>query len=269
MAAGGRFLKKNADWFPLYTNVRNRREIKYLVKNCGPEGYGVLLMLMQSICEDPKLFIKISPFEIKLLAEDFNLNDPHRLNIIIQVCVEANLLSKRNMDVMVDHYDLYSPLLEEFLSELFEKRMRDAKRKQDEYERNKQKGIKKSRKKKEPEEPPIPPSKPDIHERAEEQELILTGQQAVLIDIPEKTHELQDFINAHCPNIKKIQTQITLNQCERILKKYPDPEFIKRKLRDMENRKGIAKDYMSVYLTLDSWCERDWTSNNMYKNKAN
>lgn len=64
------------------------------------------------------------------------------------------------------------------------------------------------------------------------------------------------FIEKYCPNVRKIQNQITEQEFLKLRDKYPSAQ-IREKLQAMENKKGIDKNYTSVYLTLNNWLKRD------------
>lgn len=66
-------------------------------------------------------------------------------------------------------------------------------------------------------------------------------------------HELQIAIIERYPNISKLNRQLSAEECEKLVDKYPKL-LIKEKLMAMENRKTLTKDYDSVYLTLNNWC---------------
>lgn len=84
----------------------------------------------------------------------------------------------------------------------------------------------------------------------------------------ENLHELQKAIKEFLPNVSKIQTQITSEQCEKIIQQF-GRNLVWDKLKAMENKKDIQKKYTSVYLTLTNWCkmqvDKDGVSNNASK----
>jgi len=67
------------------------------------------------------------------------------------------------------------------------------------------------------------------------------------------THTLQKYIAENLKEVSRIPEQITADQCEKLIAKYPE-ELIYEKLLLMENKYGLAKNYQSVYLTLLNWC---------------
>lgn len=77
------------------------------------------------------------------------------------------------------------------------------------------------------------------------------GQQGELV-----SHPMQDFIDENCPNIQKIEKQLTFKEAQKLKKKFPS-RLIQKKIEALENRKGSHKDYTRVYLTLKNWCEME------------
>lgn len=65
-------------------------------------------------------------------------------------------------------------------------------------------------------------------------------------------HPLQKFITESLPNVVKLKKQITNEECENLLAKYPK-EMIYETLLAMENYKPLNSSYQSVYLTLNNW----------------
>ena len=69
-------------------------------------------------------------------------------------------------------------------------------------------------------------------------------------------HPIQKFVSQNCPNVSNLKTQLTFENCLELEKKY-SKELIEEKLKAMENKKDLARKYVSVYLTLNTWC-RDY-----------
>lgn len=95
------------------------------------------------------------------------------------------------------------------------------------------------------------------------------GQQGELV-----THPIQDFINENCPNIQKIEKQLTFKEAQKLHKKFPS-RLIQKKIEALENRRGASKDYTRVYLTLKNWCEMEidrnpkkWKNDRQQKTEA-
>lgn len=66
-------------------------------------------------------------------------------------------------------------------------------------------------------------------------------------------HPLQNFILKNCPNISKLKNQLTFEQCEKLLKEFPNHLHTKEIFEAMENFKDLPKKYNSVYLTFRNW----------------
>lgn len=75
-------------------------------------------------------------------------------------------------------------------------------------------------------------------------------------DSSKPVHPLQVFILKYFPVVGKIDTQLTYENCQELLEKFPR-DFIVEKLESMENRNGIEKKYTSVNITLKKWCQDD------------
>lgn len=63
---------------------------------------------------------------------------------------------------------------------------------------------------------------------------------------------LQKFIANNLPNVSKLTNQLTEQESERLVAKYPK-ELISDVLKAMENKKNLTKDYTSVNLTIQNW----------------
>jgi hypothetical protein len=66
-------------------------------------------------------------------------------------------------------------------------------------------------------------------------------------------HELQKFVTEKLKLVPKMKTQLTFENCVELLKKYPR-ELIIEKLTAMDNKPDVCKKYVSVYLTVNTWC---------------
>jgi len=74
---------------------------------------------------------------------------------------------------------------------------------------------------------------------------------------PEKIHPLQTYVKEKFSRVTKLEKQLTYEECEKLLSKYPR-EKIASVLMSMENYKKIT-DKVSVYLTILKWIEKDNT----------
>ena len=68
-----------------------------------------------------------------------------------------------------------------------------------------------------------------------------------------ESHPMIKYIVENYPNVAKLKLP-TAAQCEELKKNY-HTTLIVNTLKSMENRKTLTKEYVSCYLTLDSWCE--------------
>ncbi|SET22347.1 hypothetical protein [Prevotella sp. kh1p2] len=72
----------------------------------------------------------------------------------------------------------------------------------------------------------------------------------------EKFVQFNQWLQANCPHLLKMQEQITEEQLNALLHNY-ESEDIFDTLRSMENYKPITKNNRSVYRTLRNWLNRD------------
>ena len=71
-------------------------------------------------------------------------------------------------------------------------------------------------------------------------------------------HPLQEYVDKHLTNVKKIYNQLTFSQCEKLLSFHKfSKELIVNKLKKMENVYGIHTKVNYVYSTLVEWCEKE------------
>jgi len=67
-------------------------------------------------------------------------------------------------------------------------------------------------------------------------------------------HPLQILIESKFSNVASLKNQLTAEEAFKIENKF-SKEIIKQVLEGMENKKDLTKKYVSVYLTLNKWCE--------------
>jgi len=78
------------------------------------------------------------------------------------------------------------------------------------------------------------------------------------------THPLQIYVRDNFPQVSKLKKQLTADDCEKLLTKFSNKQ-IADVLLQMENFKQLPSKYVSVYLTLNNWLNRqpnESTSNN-------
>lgn len=74
-----------------------------------------------------------------------------------------------------------------------------------------------------------------------------------IIPVDDSTlHALQIYVRDNYPNVSSLKTQLTKEQCERLLGAYTK-DAIKTKLDAMENKPNLKKNYLAVYNTLNNW----------------
>jgi len=100
-------MKKDAYYFPHFSNARHDRKLKRVIKEFGIEGYGIYFMLLEVLRDQPEMKYPLS--DVDLLADEFRTSEP-KINTII-----ANYglfeVDKLNM--------FFSPKLEEYLEPYF------------------------------------------------------------------------------------------------------------------------------------------------------
>ena len=67
-------MKKDAYFFPHFSNARHDRKIKRIIKELGVEGYGIYFMLLEVLREQTDLRYPLS--DIDLLADEFMTSEP-------------------------------------------------------------------------------------------------------------------------------------------------------------------------------------------------
>lgn len=75
----------------------------------------------------------------------------------------------------------------------------------------------------------------------------------------EKTNfdKFNDWLKENTPNVLKLSSQMTEEQFNKLRSKY-EFEQMSYILLQMENYKGLAKKYTSVYLTFNNWAKREY-----------
>jgi hypothetical protein len=74
-------MKKDAYFFPHFSNARHDRKLKRVIKDLGPEGYGLYFMLLEVLREQVDFRYPLS--DVDLLAEEFKTTDV-KLNAVIR-----------------------------------------------------------------------------------------------------------------------------------------------------------------------------------------
>jgi len=69
------------------------------------------------------------------------------------------------------------------------------------------------------------------------------------------THPLQIYIKDNFPQVSKLKKQISSDECEKLLTKFTNQQIADVLMR-MENFKQLPSKYVSVYLTLNNWLNR-------------
>lgn len=69
-------------------------------------------------------------------------------------------------------------------------------------------------------------------------------------------HALQKYVSENLKNVSRLRDQLTKEECEKLIARF-NKAVIQKVLIAMENKKDLTKKYVSVYLTLLNWCERE------------
>ena len=73
-------MKKDAFYFPHYSNARNDRKLKRVIKDLGIEGYAIYFMILEVLRDQPNFKYPIK--DIDLLADEFGTTDA-KLKVVI------------------------------------------------------------------------------------------------------------------------------------------------------------------------------------------
>lgn len=73
-------MKKDAYYFPHFSNARHDRKLKRVIKELGVEGYGIYFMILEVLREQPGLSYPLE--DIDLLADEFKTSEPKVRTVI-------------------------------------------------------------------------------------------------------------------------------------------------------------------------------------------
>lgn len=101
-------MKKDAYYFPHFSNARHDRKLKRVIKDLGIEGYGIYFMVLE-VLRDQQDF-KYPLQDIDLLADEFGTSES-KLRVVVtnydlfQVDTENNFFSMKQMLYMQPYLD--------------------------------------------------------------------------------------------------------------------------------------------------------------------
>ncbi len=72
----------------------------------------------------------------------------------------------------------------------------------------------------------------------------------------EDIHAMRLYVTQNLPNVSKMKTQLTNENCIELINKFGS-NLIREKLLAMENTANLTKKNLSVYLTLINWCNKE------------
>ena len=79
------------------------------------------------------------------------------------------------------------------------------------------------------------------------------------------THPLQVYIRDKFPQVSKLKKQMSAEECEKLLTKFTN-EQVANTLKQMENFKQLPAKYISVYLTINNWLNRQSNESTQHNN---
>ena len=82
------------------------------------------------------------------------------------------------------------------------------------------------------------------------------------------SHPLQIYIRDKFPQVSKLKKQLTAEECIKLLSKFSNDQ-IANTLNQMENFKQLPSKYVSVYLTINNWLNRQSHESTSNNNKSN
>jgi len=104
-------MKKDAFYFPHYSNARNDRKLRRLRRELGVEGYGAYFMTLETLREQDGFKYPLE--DIDLLADEFGLSEQKLRTVIcnydlFQVDGDENFFSTRFIEYMQPYLDTLS-----------------------------------------------------------------------------------------------------------------------------------------------------------------
>ena len=104
-------MKKDAFYFPHYSNARNDRKLRRLRRELGVEGYGAYFMTLETLREQDGFKYPLE--DIDLLADEFGLSEQKLRTVIcnydlFQVDNEENFFSTRFIEYMQPYLETLS-----------------------------------------------------------------------------------------------------------------------------------------------------------------
>ena len=105
-------MKKDAYYFPHFSNARTDRKLKRVRKQLGIEGYGIYFMVLETLREQTDFKYPVE--DIDLLADEFGTSDEKARAVILNF----------NLFEVDDSDDFFSPKLEEYMTPYLENKER-------------------------------------------------------------------------------------------------------------------------------------------------
>lgn len=102
--------------------------------------------------------------------------------------------------------------------------------------------------------------RPEEKRREVESEVEGEGDKIASTHPPEIIESFKKFniwIDVNTPNVRKLKTQINIEQYIKLKTKYEKMNVVTDMLKNMHNYKKLATSYVDVYLTLTKWLNKD------------
>jgi len=257
-------MKKDAYYFPHFSNARHDRKIKRITKELGVEGYGIYFMILEVLREQTDLKYPVQ--DIDLLADEFRTSE-QKVRIVIT-----------NYDLFTIDEDemFFSPKQNEYLQPYFKssERARDAANKR--WEKQKQlpekcdgnanamqmqsDGNASKVKKSKEEKSKVKDSKEGIYispEKFYEQE-IANNKEATLIALYEQA---ANYILSQTI-LPKVEQQMSYKDFATCYNKaktygYKLSDYLKKMENWKDGNKDVSKKNKTIHQTLLNWMQND------------
>lgn len=226
---------KDAYYFPHDYNAMQDEKIKMLIRKHGMDGYGIFWGIVEMLYNNANALRT----DYEGIAYDMRTNSDKIESIV------------NDFDLFIVDGDTFGSMsIERRLNERKEKsrkakesasyRWNNANALRTECDGNaiKEKKVKEKKEKKEIKEEDINTVSPETKTKNEAFE------------------KFNKLVDENATNVRKIKKQMTEEQFMKLMKKYNSDQIMK-KIESLENCKEAPKKYVSVYLTVKHWLERD------------
>ncbi|RPE05522.1 DUF4373 domain-containing protein [Chitinophaga lutea] len=240
-------MKKDAYYFPHFSNARSDRKVKRLIKDLSFEGYGIYFMLLEVLRDQSDFRYPIA--DLDLLADEFGTSDEVMHKIVHQY--ELFEIDEEGM--------FHSPKLIEYLQPYLDKSERARKA------ADKRWNLSKSNANALPEQ-----SKSNAGQNASKvkKSKVKESKESKVKEDLDASHPLTDtaaadpaitkfreWVGKEAPLVNKMEEPFTEEQILKLQEAY-SAKIVAEVLSAMHNKKDLLKKYRSAYLTANNWCKR-------------